>query len=298
MFNLVPEPIQILDHTEDSKNTRHYRFRLMASEELSNWQLAQPGQFFMLNVPGVGEAPFSFTEPPNANGEFRALIRQMGTVTSALFNMPAGDILGVRGPFGIGWPVEKIRGNNLLIVAGGCGLAPLVSLINDLASHSKQQLTLLYGAKNRETQMLTSEREHWQKSMTVINTIESDEKSSGELAGSKSQSSELTKGKVTGSENSSGEYIGTPLDLLPQAVASLDESPAAVLVCGPERMMHAVAQFFTDHGLSSDAIFLSIERRMHCAVGLCGHCYIKDQYVCKNGPTFSWQDLQQLGLGS
>ncbi len=285
MLNLVPDPIQILDHTEDGKDTRHYRFRIMASEDLSNWQLAQPGQFFMLNVPGAGEAPFSFTEPPNANGEFRALVRQMGSVTSALFSQQAGDILGARGPFGIGWPVETLRGKNLLIVAGGCGLAPLVSLVETLISQSKSKpLSLVYGARDRESQMLTQERKRWAKSIKVFNTIED-----CAVAGSEYSSNEKSSGEFTGDE-----YRGTPLDLLPQAIASLDESPAAVLLCGPEAMMYAVAQFFTNHGLAEDAIFLSIERRMHCAVGLCGHCYVKHQYVCKNGPTFSWQDLQQL----
>jgi anaerobic sulfite reductase subunit B len=271
----IPDAIQLVGHVEDSEHTRHYRFRFINAENAQNWQQTQPGQFFMLNVPGAGEAPFSFTEPPNTNGEFRALIRRMGTLTSALFAMHPGDILGARGPFGVGWPLAQIRDKNLLIVAGGCGLAPLVSLINTLNSQPKRRpVTLVYGARNRKTQMLKSERLHWQKeAVNVFNVLED-----------LSPDDELNV----------YEFNGTPVDLLPSAMISFDQTPTIALLCGPERMMHSVANYLLGAGFTADAIFLSVERRMHCALGLCGHCYINHQYVCKNGPTFSWHDLQQL----
>ncbi|PKH06180.1 FAD/NAD(P)-binding protein [Moritella sp. Urea-trap-13] len=271
----IPDTIQLVDHVEDSEHTRHYRFRFINTDNTHNWQQTLPGQFFMLNVPGAGEAPFSFTEPPNANGEFRALIRRMGVLTSALFNMQAGDILGARGPFGVGWPLAKIRDKNLLIVAGGCGLAPLVSLINTVNSGSKKQpVTLVYGARNRTTQMLKPERLLWQKeAINVVNVLE-----------------DLSPND----KHSINEYKGTPMDFLPSAVTSFVQAPTIALLCGPEQMMHSVANYLLGAGFSADAIFLSVERRMHCALGLCGHCYIHNKYACKQGPTFSWQDLQQL----
>lgn len=271
----IPDAIQLVDYVEDSEHTRHYRFRFINTENVHNWQQTQPGQFFMLNVPGAGEAAFSFTEPPNANGEFRALIRQMGVLTSALFNMQAGQTLGARGPFGVGWPLAQIHDKNLLIVAGGCGLAPLVSLINTVNSRpTKQPVTLVYGARNQNTQMLRSQRLLWQKeAVNVFNVLE-----------------DLPQNDKHGMN----EYKGTPMDLLPSAVASFVQTPTIALLCGPERMMNSVANYLLGAGFTADAIFLSVERRMHCALGLCGHCYINHQYVCKHGPTFSWQDLQQL----
>jgi len=275
MFNLVPDTIELLDYVEDGENTRHYRFRLHDKSKYISWQQAQPGQFFMLNVPAIGEAPFTFTSLPNADGEFRALIRQMGQVTSGLFAMQAGDTLGARGPFGRGWPLAEIAKEDLLIVAGGCGLAPLVNLIDTLiAQCNEQQITLIYGARNEQSQMLNLERDRWQQDIAIIDVIES------------------PSAKTENQETEQQNFIGTPVDVLPQAMTTFSPSPSTVLLCGPEMMMNHIADHFTDAGLSANAIFLAVERRMHCAVGLCGHCYINNQYACKQGPTFSWQELQ------
>ena len=147
MLNHIPDAIKLVDYIDDGELARHYQFQLVnlkkninnSSEKSTknntakhNWQDAQPGQFFMLNVPSIGEAAFTFTEPPNEQGEFRALIRQMGKLTRTLFTLPKGEILGARGPFGRGWPLEKIAKQNIIIIAGGCGLAPLVNLIDGL----------------------------------------------------------------------------------------------------------------------------------------------------------------------
>lgn len=286
MLNHIPDSIELVDYIDDGEQARHYRFRLLNLKKdqnknhQHNWQQVQPGQFFMLNVPSVGEAPFTFTEPPNEQGEFRAFIRQMGQVTSALFTMQRGDILGARGPFGTGWPLDKINNNNTLIVAGGCGLAPLVTLIDKLANslmgkpENKQKLVLIYAARNKATQMLTPERARWQKQIKIFNTLDEYPNASDELP-------------VTTVE-------GSPLIILPKALSTFTSPPTTALLCGPEGMMNSVAAYLTDYGMASDAIFLALERRMHCAVGLCGHCYINHQYVCKSGPTFSWQTLQQL----
>lgn len=286
MLNHIPDSIELVDYIDDGEQARHYRFRLLNLKKdqnknhQHNWQQVQPGQFFMLNVPSVGEAPFTFTEPPNEQGEFRAFIRQMGQVTSALFTMQRSDILGARGPFGTGWPLDKINNNNTLIVAGGCGLAPLVTLIDKLANslmgkpENKQKLVLIYAARNKATQMLTPERARWQKQIKIFNTLDEYPNASDELP-------------VTTVE-------GSPLIILPKALSTFTSPPTTALLCGPEGMMNSVAAYLTDYGMASDAIFLALERRMHCAVGLCGHCYINHQYVCKSGPTFSWQTLQQL----
>lgn len=291
MLNHIPDTLKIVDYIDDGELARHYQFQLVniknSSEKNSdkelqnntaehNWQDAQPGQFFMLNVPSIGEAAFTFTEPPNAKGEFRALIRQMGKLTSTLFTLPKGEILGARGPFGRGWPLEKIAKQNIIIIAGGCGLAPLVNLINGLTDNqaddsvANQQVVLIYGAQNKQAQLLTTERNRWQQQIKIYSTLDE------------------VDDQYTLGDN---ESQGTPIDIIDTALASFTRPATIALLCGPEIMMHSAAKQLVKNGIASDAIFLAIERRMHCGVGLCGHCYLNEHFVCKNGPTFSWQEL-------
>ncbi|MBA6257619.1 MULTISPECIES: iron-sulfur cluster-binding protein [unclassified Colwellia] len=278
MLNHTPDAIELVDYIDDGEKARHYQFRLrnITSQATTyDWQSAQPGQFFMLNVPSIGEAAFTFTEPPNEQGEFRALIRQMGKLTHTLFTLPKGEILGARGPFGHGWPLEEIIGKNIIIIAGGCGLAPLVNLINGLIDNlaDDQRVVLVYGAQSKRAQLLSPERERWQAHIKIYNTLNE------------------IKDQYTLAEN---ESQGTPLDIIDTAMSAFTKPPATALLCGPEIMMYRAAKQLVNKGMTNDAIFLAIERRMHCAVGLCGHCYLHEHYVCKKGPTFSWQELQSL----
>ncbi|MBA6341741.1 oxidoreductase [Colwellia sp. MB02u-10] len=311
MLSHIPDCIELVDYIDDGEQARHYLFRLLNLAQSKNknhphdWQRVQPGQFFMLNVPSIGEAPFTFTEPPNERGEFKAFIRQMGQVTSTLFSMQRGAILGARGPFGRGWPLDKIVNHNTLIIAGGCGLAPLVTLIDKLTNNSpdkptdklaekaknKQQLILVYGARNKAAQMLTPERARWQKQIKIYNTLDAIDEHPSANANDNTRANTSVN---TNDELWPTTVQGSPLMILPKALSTFTRPPTTALLCGPELMMSSVATYLTEHGMASDAIFLALERRMHCAVGLCGHCYIKHQYVCKSGPTFSWQALQQL----
>jgi anaerobic sulfite reductase subunit B len=296
MLNHVPDAIKLVDYIDDGEMARHYQFQLINIKnsikqsrenntknklynniDKHNWQSAQPGQFFMLNVPSIGEAAFTFTEPPNEQGEFRALIRQMGKLTSTLFTLPKGEILGARGPFGRGWPLDKIAKQNIIIIAGGCGLAPLFNLLNSLTCNNaenlvtNQQVVLIYGAQSKQAQLLTTERNRWQEQIKVYNTLDE------------------VEDQYTLADN---ETQGTPIDIVNTALASFTKPATTALLCGPEVMMYRAAKQLVRHGIASDAIFLAIERRMHCAIGLCGHCYLNEHYVCKNGPAFSWQELQ------
>ncbi len=293
MLNHIPDSIELVDYIDDGEQARHFRFRLLNRQQNSNdvdnhqWQNVQPGQFFMLNIPSVGEAPFTFTEPPNKQGEFRAFIRQMGQLTTSLFSMQAGAILGARGPYGRGWPLDKINNNNTLIVAGGCGLAPLVTLIDNLLDkhNNQQQLVLVYGARSKAAQLLRPERARWQQKIKIFNTLDEYESScttTDDLPIKSSPKSSLTT------------VEGSPLTIISEALSAFTTAPTTALLCGPEVMMNSVAGSLIENGMASNSIFLALERRMHCALGLCGHCYINNQYVCKSGPTFSWQELQQL----
>lgn len=270
MYSLTPDSIEIIDFYDDGEDTRHYHFRLLDS--IPQWIRAQSGQFFMLCLPGVGEAPFTFTELPDENGIFGALVRQMGSVTQALFDRSIGDVLGARGPYGQGWVVNDLADKRVLIIGGGCGMAPLVSTIEQLVEqHGVGQLVVLYAARNKDTLMLAPERERWQHDMTLFNVVE-------DISGLDEQN----------------YYRGTALSILPRVLDSLVKAPDRVLIAGPELMMCAVSENLITHGIDPSTIYLSLERRMHCAVGLCGHCYLKNKYVCTHGPTFSWIDAKEL----
>lgn len=280
MHNLTPSAIELVDFYDDGEHARHYQFRLVTEpgpggkDELHHWQKAHAGQYFMLCVPGVGEAPFSFTAAPDEKGNFRALIRRMGAVSSALFDCETGQILGARGPYGVGWPLKQIIDKHILVVGSGCGLASLAGIVNALIEQQNYtQLTVVYGARNRQVQMLNPEREHWQHIIQVFNMIED--------------------GKTNGGEN---EYSGTPIDIMPMVLNSFGELPDVALLAGPEAMMTSMAEYLVASGLSDHSIYLSVERRMHCAVGTCGHCYMKHKYVCTDGPIFSWDRIRQYTM--
>ncbi|UTV30511.1 iron-sulfur cluster-binding protein [Photobacterium atrarenae] len=286
MHNLTPSAIELVDFYDDGEQARHFQFRLLdgavsasadpalteptLTKQDTGWQKVQIGQFFMLNVPGVGEAPFTFTQMPDEQGHFRALVRQMGAVTTALFGLQPGQILGARGPYGIGWPMNEISGKRILVVGGGCGLAPLVGVVDHLVEQQNYtQLTVVYGARSQQAKMLNPERERWQQFIPVFNMIEN--------------------GDLNGDEN---EYHGRPIDIMPTVLDSFGELPDVVLLAGPQVMMFGMADYLVASGVYDHAIYLSIERRMHCGLGTCGHCYLKHQYICTDGPTFRWDVLQ------
>lgn len=271
MLSLTPQPIELLSYDMDGKDSRHFSFRLIEPGVIV---APQPGQFFMLHVPSIGAAPFTFTSAPNKKGHFRALIKRMGAVTSALFESQPGAILGARGPFGKGWPLNQLSDQRILMIAGGCGLAPLVSLTETLlAKKNYQHLTLLYGAANAHTQLLNPERQRWRQQIAVYDVLED---------------------HVDTDANHQQVLRGTTVDVLDTVLHQVDQLPTAVLLCGPDVMMQKIASKLTACDVPATSIWLSIERRMHCAVGLCGHCYLQDQYACKDGPTYRWDQFQSL----
>ena len=258
MIDLTPRSMRLLACYDDGEAARHFSF---AVEPLADEPVVQPGQFFMLAVPGVGEAAFTYVSPPDAEGRFSALIRQTGTLTAALFALAPRAVLGYRGPFGRGWP-RPAQGERLLLVAGGCGLAPLAGVIDSAAG----ELQLIYAARSRAYQVLARERARWRQRLTLIETLD---------------------------QGDDGRPQGNPLDALEQAL-SRGKAPAQVLCCGPEALMLAVARRCVDRGLPARRIWLALERRMHCGVGLCGHCYIGSSYACVDGPTYRYDEYLRL----
>ena len=269
---LTPVPLTIVDRYADGEGALHFTFALPAGNEVP---AVAPGQFFMLSLPGQGEAAFTYVTMPDSKGRFDALIRNVGSLTGALFEQSAQahpPLLGHRGPYGRPFPLQDLRDGRVLVIAGGCGLAPLCAIIDHLAAARGARVALIYGARNERTQVLSAERARFAQRLPVFETFDHPDDPS--------------------------HRRGFPLTCLQDAFGALGGEPDVALICGPQVMMTACATAMVDQGLVRERILLLLERRMHCAVGHCGHCFVGPTYVCKQGPTYSLAELEALDVPS
>lgn len=228
----------------------------------------EPGQFNMLYAFGCGEVPISMSGKAEDSGGYVHTIRTHGLVTQSLERLREGDLLGVRGPFGQGWPMHKADGKDVLIVAGGLGLAPLRPVIYSLLSGARacRSLRLFYGARRPQEMLYTDELRSWGAQIQQVLSVDhADDAWSGAI------------GVITG----------------PLAGTEIDCDNTIVFLCGPEVMMRFCIQTLTGKGISDSAIYLSMERNMKCATGHCGHCQWGPQFVCKDGPVFDYGSVKQ-----
>ncbi len=227
------------------------------------------GQFNMLYLPGIGEAAISISSDPNQASSLRHTVRAVGNVTRALARLKVGDQVLLRGPFGSCWPLETGRSSqHLVIAAGGLGLAPLRPVVYEVARHRDQyrSVTLLYGARSPADLLYTEEYDVWRSAGIDVRTTV-----------------DFGDSQWTGS-------IGVVTTLL----GNVDLTPAdsTLFTCGPEIMMRFVIYEGLNRGVRPERIFLSMERNMNCAVGLCGHCQFGPTFVCKDGPVFRYDLLE------
>lgn len=229
-----------------------------------------PGQFNMLTAFGVGEAAISLSGPPGL-GRLIHTIRDVGPVSHALSHLAPDDPIGVRGPFGVGWPMASAEGEDVVIVAGGLGLAPLRPAIYDILSRREcfGSVTLLYGARRPEDILFRAEIEEWRLKGDIDVNITVDH------AGIDWQG-----------------HVGVVTGLLSRV--HIDLSRTIAMLCGPEVMMRFVAASLTERGLGAERIFLSMERNMKCATGHCGHCQLGPAFICRDGPVFTFQRMGPL----
>ena len=230
-----------------------------------------PGQFSMLWVFGVGELPISISGDPDAGDQLIYTVRSVGKATRALVGSKAGDTIGVRGPFGTAWPLDAARGRDVLVIAGGIGLAPLRGAIYHVLNHPGEygRLLVLYGARTPRDVLYPQELRAWAKRprVQVLTTVD---------AGGRTW-----RGRV-----------GVVTTLFPQVKLEPDRTIA--MVCGPEIMMRFVARELLARGLAAGDVHLSMERNMTCAVGFCGHCQWGPHFVCKDGPVFPYGTIGPL----
>lgn len=225
----------------------------------------RPGQFNMLYVPGVGESAISISADPDARGPIAHTVRQAGNVTHALGRLGVGETLGLRGPFGSGWPLDQAVGRNVVLVAGGIGLAPLRPAIYQLLVRREQlrSLTLLVGARSPDLLLFAGELETWRHAgMEVEVTVD---RASADWRG----------------------HVGV-VTLLLDRMELMNPAETLLLTCGPEVMMRYTVQSALRRGIPPGNAWLSTERNMQCAIGLCGHCQLGPVFICREGPVFDW----------
>jgi sulfite reductase subunit B len=238
----------------------------------------QPGQFVEVSIFGVGEAPISVSSPPSSTPTFELIVRRVGNVTSHLFSMKVGDKLGIRGPFGNGFDVKSFEKKHLLLSTGGLGIVPVRSLIKyvlDPKNRKKfKDVTILYGAKCPSEVLFMEEIEKWSDSDNVNCQLTVDRCEEGEC--------------WTG-------CVGLITTLFPKIkLDKYDSENTIAVVCGPPVMYRYVIQCLLTLGIPEGNIYVSLERRMKCGVGKCGHCQINGVYVCKEGPVFNYKDVKNL----
>jgi sulfhydrogenase subunit gamma (sulfur reductase) len=230
-----------------------------------------PGQFVELTVFGLGEAPFSIPSSPNNKDYFQLCIRDIGNVSGALHRMKPGDKIGVRGPFGKGYfPFEKMKGKDVIIVAGGLGLAPVMPLIHTILEDREnyKRLVIIYGSIDPENILFKKDIEDWKKRDDI------------ELCLTVDNPDEAWQGEV-----------GVCTNLIPGIDCGSD---SYAVVCGPPVMYKFVVSEFEKKCIKPENIFLSLERRMECGVGKCNHCHVGNKLSCIDGPVFSLWEIRNL----
>ncbi len=266
----LPHEAVIKEIVEENSSIRTYILEF-TDREFNGAFSYLPGQFVMLSVPGQGEAPISISSTPTRPGTIHLSVRRAGRLTSALHSMTTGQYVGVRGPYGRPFPMDDLKGRDLLFVAGGIGLAPLRSVISFCLDKPGQygSVTLLYGSRCPSDMAFRPDLDEWAASGAVDVRL-----------------------TVDVAEPGWDGNVGLVTTLLDQVMLKGDGTSA--LLCGPPVMIDVVIRRLLDAGVSPHDIITTMERNMKCGVGLCGHCHMGSVLVCRHGPVFSVAELQEI----
>ncbi|MEK7263131.1 MAG: FAD/NAD(P)-binding protein [Bacteroidota bacterium] len=265
---MMPHPFRI----EKIRNETYDTFTIeLSPQETEKHFNFSPGQFNMLYAFGVGEVPISISGSPKKTKNLTHTIRAVGTVTKAIRKLKKGAMLGIRGPYGNCWPVEKAKGKDVVIIAGGIGLAPLRPSMYHILAHREQynKVILLYGTRTPEDILFLKELEQWRSRLDfdVFVTVDRGDK--------------LWKGNV-----------GVVTTLISKA--HFDAKNTVAMICGPEIMMRFTVMELQKSGMNLENIYVSMERNMKCAIGICGHCQYGSKFICKDGSVFPYSDIKEL----
>ncbi|WP_428936776.1 FAD/NAD(P)-binding protein [Fontivita pretiosa] len=267
---MMPVAARIVSVREENFNTRTFRLQICDPELRSLYRFA-PGQFNMLYVPGVGEAAISISSDAHNPEYLEHTIRVVGSVTRAITRLGQGGVVGLRGPFGRGWPIEALAGHDIVIVAGGIGLAPLRPVVYQILRERQRfgRVVLLYGCRTPADRLYAEELEQWSagEQIDVLVTVDN-----------------ATPGWVG--------PVGVVMKLLQRI--KVNAARANVLICGPRMLNRVAASQFLQLHVPPEQVFLSLERNMHCGFGRCGHCQYGAKFVCKDGPVFSFAEISDI----
>ena len=264
---MAPDPWKIRRIQRETPDTRTMELEPMAEDAALSFAA---GQFNMLYVFGVGEVPISISGDPTGGKALVHTVRAAGTVTNMMCALKRHDVVGVRGPFGSHWPLQESIGSDVVMVAGGLGLAPLRPAIYQMLAQRQQygRVVLLYGARTPADLLYRRELERWGACADIDVQVTVD------------HGSDAWRGNV---------------GVVPRLISTVQFDPldAVALVCGPEIMMHFTLLELQKRNLAPEHIFLSLERNMKCALGFCGHCQFVPFFECKDGPVFSYAQVQR-----
>ena len=272
-LNNVPVAAEITRRIQESPSVFTLGLRLCDPAQHRAYRF-MPGQFNMLYLYGVGEIPISIVSDPESSDELEHTIRVVGRVTHGFDALKVGDRIGIRGPYGRGWPLEQVRGKDLLLLTGGLGCAPLVSVIHFVTQRRAEfgRVAILQGVKHMDDMIWRDRYAQWARLPDIQVLLAADVAGAGW-----------------------GWHVGLVTELIDQIAFDLHDARA--MICGPEPMMVASVRKLCESGVVDNHIWLSMERNMQCAVGQCGHCQIGPRFVCKDGPVFSYPELRdRLGV--
>lgn len=265
-----PHTATVVSRVQESPTIFTLRLRLDDPAAQAAFRFA-PGQFNMLYLYGVGEVPVSIMSDPEEHAIIGHTIRALGRVTRGLSALQPGDRVGVRGPFGRGWPLQDLGGNDVVLVTGGLGCAPAVSVIHYVLRRRARfgKLVVIQGVKHADDLIWRMQYEQWAKLPD-------------------------TQVLVAASQGAAfwPWHVGRVTELF--GLARFNPERAVAMLCGPEGMMRAAAESLLGRGLPEAHLYLSMERNMQCGVGRCGHCQFGGAFVCQNGPVFNWAEVKGL----
>jgi len=264
---LEPDWAEIIDITHEINDVSTYWLKFNDANLQANYSF-QPGQFNMIYVPGFGEVAISICSNPNDHSLIGHSIRFVGNVTNAIKNLKAGDVVGLRGPFGTAWPMKELEGKDIFIACGGIGLPPLRPALYHIMQNREKfgKVTLLYGARTSNDLMYTDEYDAWRAAdIDVQITVD------------------------RGDSNWTGRVGVVPMWFYQFRI---DSRKTSVLTCGPEIMIRFVIFEALARRIPTENIFVSLERNMKCGQGSCGHCQLGPYFICKDGPVFRFDALE------
>ncbi len=265
-----PAEAQIIAREQDSRTIVSLTVRLTDPAYANEFEF-QPGQFNMLYLYGVGEIPISISSDPASSDTLTHTIRAVGRVSHGLARLEVGDRIGLRGPFGRGWPLQDARAKSVIVITGGLGCAPVVPVIDYVINRRSEygRLIIMQGVKHSDDLIWRERYEAWGKHPDTQVLLAAD----------------------MGGKQWNG-VVGPVTELFDQAHLPTENSVA--FLCGPEPMIRACVKRLTEEGLAPDRIWISMERNMQCALGQCGHCQYGDKFICKDGPVFSYAGIRHL----